>query len=87
MKTRKNPELFSPQKCQWCKDGEVTPNSPCPACGHPTGVLPKVDWGQIEKVFPDGQVPSCGMTDAARMNSDGNNIPPTIYIGAKPNSR
>lgn len=62
------------QKCAWCGV-----SLPC-SCGYNKPELGRLNWGKIGEVFGDEGIPSCGMTDAELLNSDGQN-PKTIFIG------
>lgn len=72
----------SGQKCGWC-------GAPLPCgCGYNKTDMGKVDWKRVEQVFGKKGMPSCGMTDAGRLNSADPEAqsPDTVYIGGSSDS-
>lgn len=66
-------------ECWWC--GETISELPCIQCGNEKLTPPRPDWDRIEATF-GGPVPSCGMTDAARLggSDDEEQSTGTVYL-------
>jgi hypothetical protein len=61
--------------CPWCR----VPFSEH-HCGYPNPELGTVDWDKVTKVFGDQGLPSCGLTDARRLGTTGDESG-TTYLG------
>lgn len=67
----------SNQICCWCG----APSGEC-GCGYKGEKLPSPDWEKIIEVYGEDGLPSCGLTDARRLGSTGEEQG-TTYLGGK----
>lgn len=65
------------QVCGWCG----APLEEC-GCGYKEERLPRPDWERIMAVYGSKGLPSCGLTDARRLGSTGEEQG-TTYLGGE----
>lgn len=69
------------ESCWWCGENWPIGAPKCGNCGNIMKIKPKINWVQIDQIFPDG-MPSCGLTDAALLGGSDADSPAsgTIYL-------